>query len=371
MKELAEIVRHYENQTALGKDCVLATVVRVEGSSYRRPGAKMLVLPDGSLTGAISGGCLEGDALKKAMLTLSERTSRIVTYDTRDEEDTGIQLGCEGVIDVLFEYIDVRDPQNPVELIKRAIAKRQKSVLVTLFDLIDKKSKRAGTRYLLEQSGEIVCGEQATEYLPLIEKDVENGLSTGLSSYKTYDFKGECLSAFIQYIDPPVSLVIVGAGNDAIPLVDMAQMLGWEVTLADGRKTPTRMEKFAQSCQVLVSNPETLVHQLRMDHKTCVVLLTHNYQYDKQMLRLLLQTDVPYIGMLGPRKKLEKILHDFQNEGMVVSDEMLSRVYGPTGLDIGAETPEEIALSIASEIQAVFTQKQGTMLKWKRDIIHS
>ena len=370
MKELAEIVRCYENQTALGKGCVLATVVRVEGSSYRRPGAKMLVLPDGSITGAISGGCLEGDALKKAMLTLSERSSRIVTYDTRDEEDTGIQLGCEGVIDVLFEYIDVRDPQNPVELIKRAIAKRQTSVLVTLCNADHKKSHQVGTCFLLEQSGEKFFSQKAAEILILFEKEADKVGITGRSSYHTFEYKEGYLNAFIQYIDPPVSLIIVGAGNDAIPIVRMAEMLGWEVTLADGRKTPSRMEKIAQSCQVFICKPEILIQQLQIDHKTCVVLLTHNYQYDKQMLRLLLQTDVPYIGMLGPRKKLEKILNDFQNEGMVVSDEMLSRIFGPTGLDIGAETPEEIAISILAEIQAVFAGRSGTMLKFKTKEIH-
>jgi xanthine dehydrogenase accessory factor len=373
MKELRNIVTRYDTQRALERACVLATVVQVDGSSYRRPGARMLVLEDGSVTGAISGGCLEGDALKKALLTLSERKSRIVVYDTKDEDETGIgiQLGCEGVIHVLFEYVDYHHPNNPVELIKKAISKRQQAVLVTLCNLEQKRESQPGTCYLREQTGEVCSTIMDHSLNDLIGQDAENILRNEKSLFTAYTLEGQNLFAFIELIHPPVSLVIIGAGNDAVPVADLAGMLGWEVCIVDGRHTHARAERFTRACQVMVRKPEATLQHITLDYRTCVTLLTHNYQYDKQMMRLLLETDAPYIGMLGPRKKLERMLSEFRDEGFRVTDQMLSQIYSPIGLDIGAETPEEIAVSIIAEIQAVFTQKQGTMLKWKKDVIHS
>jgi xanthine dehydrogenase accessory factor len=135
MKELREIINAYDAAVHAGKKAALAAVVHLDGSSYRRPGARMLVSDEGELTGAISGGCLEGDALRKALLVLSQQQSKLVTYDTSDEDDAtiGIQLGCAGVIQVLFEPIQANNPNNPIQLLRKAVAVRQKSVLVTLF----------------------------------------------------------------------------------------------------------------------------------------------------------------------------------------------------------------------------------------------
>src|ERR1700690_16126 len=135
MKEIREIIKAYDVAKNAGKKAALAAVVHLNGSSYRRPGARMLVTDEGELTGAISGGCLEGDALRKAMMVLSQQKSKLVTYDTSDEDDAtiGIQLGCAGVIQVLFEPINESDTDNPIRLLSKAIATRQKAVLVTLF----------------------------------------------------------------------------------------------------------------------------------------------------------------------------------------------------------------------------------------------
>lgn len=373
MKELRNIVTSYEAQREFEKACVLATVVQLEGSSYRRPGARMLIMENGSVTGAISGGCLEGDALKKALLTISECKSRVVAYDTRyeDEAGVGIQLGCEGVIHVLFEYVDYQNPDNPVELIKRAISKRQKAALATVYTLKNKRSNQTGTCYLKEQGGTSWATLMEPGLNDFIGRHAETVIDGDNSLFAVYKTKEAELHAFIQLIEPPISLVIIGAGNDAVPLIELAGALGWEVCIADGRLTQTKAAPFIGACQVVVSKPEKTLQHILLDSRTCFVLLTHNYNYDKQMMRLLLGTAIPYIGMLGPAKKLNRMLSEFSDEGFVITDQMLGRIYSPTGLDIGAETPEEIALSIISEIQAVFTQKQGTMLKWKKDVIHS
>ena len=157
MKEIRDIIKAYEQAHKLGKQTALATVVHVEGSSYRRPGARMLITEDGQLTGAISGGCLEGDALRKALLVMHENKSKVVTYDTMDDDDAkfGVGLGCNGIIQVLIEPIDAANSFNPIVFLKAADEKRQQSVLVSLFSLPDKKSPHTGT-CLLVREDEIV-----------------------------------------------------------------------------------------------------------------------------------------------------------------------------------------------------------------------
>jgi xanthine/CO dehydrogenase XdhC/CoxF family maturation factor len=373
MKELYEIIKAYDTATKVGKASVLATVVHLEGSSYRRPGARMLVLEDGLMIGAISGGCLEGDELKKALLTFTEKKSRLVTYDTSDEEDVnvGIQLGCEGVIQVLFEFIDSANVFNPIELLRKVTANRQQAVVVTLFDLTDKKNGQIGTSLVKEQNGTITDAMQQSALKELIKHDVNEAMLNGQSAVINYASKGIICNAFIECIFPPISLVVVGAGNDAISIMQIATVLGWEVKVVDGRQTHAKAERFINACQVLVSKPELVLQQISIDNRTCFVLMTHNYQYDLQMLKALLATQVHYIGVLGPKKKLLKMLDALKQEGVILTEAMLARIYGPTGLDIGAETPEEIAVSIIAEIQAAFTGKEGTMLKWKQDLIHS
>lgn len=373
MNELQEIIKAYDHAKVSKQACVLATVVHLEGSSYRRPGARMLVLEDGTMIGAISGGCLEGDALKKAFLTFTEKKTKLVTYDTRDEEDAqvGVQLGCEGIIHVLFEYIHPNISHNPIELFRVTIADRRQAVVVTLFNLSDKKNNQPGTCVLQTSDGIFISSINKEDECKLLQQGIQDTFQKGHAQFKQYTPEDSLANAFYDLIHPPVSLVIVGAGNDAIPLMQMATLLGWEVKVVDGRQTHAKPDRFSSACQILVSKPETVLAQMIVDLKTCFVLMTHNYQYDLQMLKALLQTQVPYIGVLGPKKKLNKMLGDFQQQGIVVTEEMLTRIYGPTGLDIGAETPQEIASSIIAEIQAAMNHKNGAMLKWKETEIHS
>jgi xanthine/CO dehydrogenase XdhC/CoxF family maturation factor len=370
MIETVEIIKAYDAEKLSGKACVLATVVHLDGSSYRRPGARMLVLEDGLMIGAISGGCLEGDALNKALLTFTEKKARLVTYDTSDEDDAsiGVQLGCEGIIQVLFEYIHFELPNNPIEILRNTISKRQTSVVVTLFDLSDKKKNQLGTS--------IYQGQDGTEAFSIemevqIKSQINVAFEKGQSLFTSISLSSGIVNAFIEFMQPPISMVVVGAGNDAIPMLQIGNMLGWEVKIVDGRNTHAKQDRFINACQVLVSKPEKVLEQIEIDHRTCFVLMTHNYKYDLAMLKLLLNTKVPYIGVLGPKKKLQKMLDEIKTDGMLITDQMLSKIYGPTGLEIGAETAPEIATSIIAEIQAVLNNKEGKMLKWKQDLIHS
>jgi xanthine/CO dehydrogenase XdhC/CoxF family maturation factor len=373
MKELKEIVKAYDAAVQSGKGVALASVVHLEGSSYRRPGARMLVNDEGELTGAISGGCLEGDALRKALYALSQQRSRLVTYDTSDEDDVtiGIQLGCAGVIQVLFEPIDPAKQDNPIQLIRKALAIRQEAVMVTLFNLSNKHADQPGTCLLLESNGNISGSIPIQGIEKFVMEDVLQAMRNKKSVFREYQADGISITAFIEFLQPAISLVVVGAGNDAVPMLQIADTLGWDVRIVDGRNTHARPERFVAACQVLVSKPEAVLDQLSMDGRTVFVMMTHNYNYDLSMLKALLPTQTPYIGMLGPKKKLDRMLDELRQEGLKLDDAMLSKVHGPTGLEIGAETPEEIALSIIAEIQAVVEGKAGGMLKHKPDVIHA
>jgi len=370
MKEIRDIIKAFDESQKLGKQTALATVVHVEGSSYRRPGARMLIEDDGQLTGAISGGCLEGDALRKALLVMTEKRSRLVTYDTMDDDDAkfGVGLGCNGIIQVLIEPIDEESPNNPIKFLKAINEKRQQSVLVTLFSLEDKKDPQYGTCLLVKEDKTII---DTTHVLKdVLIHDAEEVMINQASSFKNYISNDHNLTAFIEVIKTPVSVIIIGAGNDVIPLADMADILGWETTVIDGRANYAKKERFASACQVLVSKPEQVLDQIEIDERTVFLLMTHNYNYDKAMLKQLLQKNVTYIGMLGPKKKRERILDEFKDEGLVFTEQQLSVLHSPVGLDIGAETSEEIALSILAEIKAMFANKDVQSLRKIKEVIH-
>jgi xanthine dehydrogenase accessory factor len=373
MKELKEIVSAYDVAVAEGKKSALATVVHLEGSSYRRPGARMLITDDGQLTGAISGGCLEGDALQKALMVMAQKKSRIVTYDTMDDEEAtlGVGLGCNGVIQVLIEPIDPEDPDNQISFLKQVVAERQNAVLVTLFSLDDKKSDQGGTSLLLEENGNIRSKSIESVLFNNLKEDALKAMSQQKSAFCNYMSESIALTAFIEYIPPVISVVIIGAGNDVFPLVDMAEVLGWETRVVDGRASYASRDRFAKSCQVLVSKPENVLDQIPVDQYTVFLLMTHNYNYDLAMLKALLNRKLMYLGVLGPRKKMERMLGDLAVEGIYPTNEQMSFVYGPVGLDIGAETAEEIALSIIAEIKAVYSGRNGLSLRLSDDVIHS
>ncbi len=370
MKEIRDIIKAFVEAQKLGKQTALATVVHVEGSSYRRPGARMLIEDDGQLTGAISGGCLEGDALRKALLVMTEKRSRLVTYDTMDDDDAkfGVGLGCNGIIQVLIEPIDVSNPDNPIQYLKKLNEKRQTTALITLFSLQDRKGPQYGTCLLLKEDGDLV------QHVPVLKDvllaDANEALINQNSSFKNYTSDDHNLTAFIEVIKPPVSIIIIGAGNDAVPVVNMADILGWETTVIDGRANYAKQERFVSACQVLVAKPENVLEQIAIDEHTVFLLMTHNYNYDMAMLRQLLGKNVTYIGMLGPKKKRERMLNELKDERLNFTEQQLSALHSPVGLDIGAETSEEIALSILAEIKAMFANKDVQSLRKIKEVIH-
>ena len=375
MKEITDIIKSYELALLAGKRMALATVVHVEGSSYRRPGARMLVADDGQLTGAISGGCLEGDALRKALLAISQQKNKLVTYDTTDESDTtlGVQLGCNGIVHILFEPIHPDQPNHPIELLKKILEKRQNAVLVTLFSLNSRTGNQPGTCFLhLDQENINITNEGNSAYLESLVSEADHAKNIQDSFFREYILNGQKLTGFIEYLKTPPSLVIAGAGNDTIPLMEMANLMGWNITVVDGRVGHATKQRFPKANRVLVARANEVLDHIEPDAQTFFVLMTHNYNYDLALLKQLIELDnCIYIGTLGPKKKLERMFNDLKLEGIEVTDEQKSKIFGPTGLDIGAETSEEIALSVLAEIKAVMTGRKGTLLREKAEPIHN
>lgn len=372
MKETESIITAYEKAKAAGQGCVLATVVHVEGSSYRRAGARMLVDEYGVMTGAISGGCLEGDALRKALHALEKEENKLVTYDTSDEDDAviGAQLGCNGIIQVLFEPVDFEDPHNPVELLRKAVESGDKAVIVSLFNL-QKSKKQPGTGFFYNEEQEITALQEDPELEKQIKDDAQSIIKGKHSQFIAYHTGGEQLNAFMHLYTPPPSLVLVGAGNDAKVLSEMAGILGWDISIVDGRPSHANADRFSNSCQVIVSKPGEVLENISIDEQTAFVLISHNYNYDLQVLKLLLDIpEIPYIGILGPNKKYQRMLDELKGEGIELTEEQLSRIFAPVGLDIQADTPSEIALSILSEIQAVLTGARVSHLREREGDIH-
>ncbi|GAB3835589.1 XdhC family protein [Hymenobacter jeollabukensis] len=373
MTELQRLLAAYDDYRAAGRACALATVVEVEGSAYRRPGARMLVTDDGQLTGAISGGCLEGDARQRARQALVRRQPTLVTYDTSDEDDPrhGLGPGCQGVVRILLEPLDFQDPDNPLELLRGFARHPEPAVLATVFRCAAGQAVAdLGQRLLLLPGGQV--RGSALDNLALtadIRRDADQALGQDQSLIREYAAPGGTVRVFLEVLRPPLRLAVYGAGNDAQPLVRLAAGLGWQVTVVDGRPRQAAPERFPEAAEVRVV-PLGQVPELPLT-ADYAVLLTHNYAYDLAVLQRLLDAPTQYIGLLGPRQKAARLLEELREEVPEAEARLQGRLYSPIGLNLGAETPEEIALSIVAEIQAVRQGRPGGMLTHSPDPIHA
>jgi len=371
LKELQDIVNAYDKAIKSGRQTALATVVLVEGSSYRRAGARMLITEDGQLTGAISGGCLEGDALRKARLVMAQSKPMLVTYDTTDDDDAkfGVGLGCNGIIHILIEPLFPQNYNSPIALFKTFLSKREPVVLVTMFSLDDRHAAQPGTCLLMAADKRTAGSIADRQIADVVLADAGDVLKNGNSVTKTYIY-GNGYTCFIELLLPAVSLVIFGAGNDAIPLVQIASVLGWQATLIDGRANYAVPERFPLAHKIIITKPEQALSQFKTDERTALVLMTHNYNYDMAVLRQLLPLQLPYIATLGPKKRLNRMLDEFKADGMVITSEQLQSIYGPAGIDIGSDNADEIALAIIAEIQAVLNKRTINSLRDKTSVHH-
>lgn len=369
MKEIRHIVETYGQIDFSKHRAALATVARVEGSSYRRTGARMLVLDNGTYLGGISGGCLEGDALRRAQKALASNQSSVVTYDTTrdDHNQIGVGLGCNGIIDVLFTPLDPADPVNPITLLRERMYSRRPRLLATITGC-------EAWPEVLGQSVPLEHREQWQHDFPLPElsdkvladaQDVLNRCETQTLLYATP--AGDEVRVCLEVLIPATHLVLFGSNNDIYPMARIGKELGWDLTVM---ANPLKVEKSLFAMPARVRHPKG-EEQPAIDAYTAVVLMAHDYTSDLQSLRNLLNAPARYIGLLGPRKRAQKMFDTFEAENTPIPKEVMARIFAPAGLDIGALTPEEIALSIAAEIRACFAGRQGASLRLREGAIHT
>ena len=329
----------------------------------------MLVTEDGELTGAISGGCLEGDARQRARRALLKGEPALVTYDTRDEDDPrhGLGPGCQGVVRILLEPLDFTNPDNPLEILRGFARHPAPAVLATVFATDASGLKAAvGQRVLVSETG-VVRGAPLLA-APLAEA-ARATLTQGQPQVLTLETAAGPVRASLELLTPPLRLVVYGAGNDAQPLVRLAASLGWHITVADGRPHLATAARFPEAAAVRVVPVAELATQVP-DPLAYHVLLSHNYAYDLAALQTLLHSPAPYIGLLGPRLKAQRLLDELDTFPAAQVQQLRARLHSPIGLDLGSETPEEIALAIVAEIQAQRSQRQGRPLRERGGTVH-
>ena len=371
MAELPEILEVYKTARA-GERMTLATVVKVRGSAYRRPGARMLITSDGRTIGAISGGCLESDVAERARKVLATGQAVVVTYDATTEHDLvyGLGMGCNGVTIVLIEPVEAGNTNGPLEFLAECRARRQAGVIATVLQKEGFGLWPVGARLMLDAEGRLTGDTECEDLSQMLLAEMRQIFCHRRSEAREISIGPGTKEVFFEFVPPPVSLVIFGAGYDALPLASFAKQLGWQVTVVDHRPAYATSERFPTADTVLCAHPGPLPESVVMDADTVAMLMTHNYLHDKEWLGLLLPCPLQYIGILGPRTRTERLLGELRAEGRVGDRSYLERLNYPAGLDIGAETPEEIALAVLAEVRAVLTGRSGGRLTSHNGPIH-
>jgi xanthine/CO dehydrogenase XdhC/CoxF family maturation factor len=370
MKEIKSIIKAYDEIDKLTQHAALATVVRVEGSSYRRTGARMLVMDNGTWIGGISGGCLEGDALKRARLAINSSRPTLITYDTSEDDphQIGVGLGCNGIIDVLFCPLDFNDQQNQIEILRSCILdNRDTNVLLTITNL----NGEWGT----VKTGQVIkyTGAASLNIFEnsMLEDELDHQIQKEISDKKSAPYSLEieqCKKAdfFIEILPPEIHVILMGHQYDVYPMSRLFKELGWRVTIvAELIKINSIIKSIADEIRAPAEFPELII-----DDHTAIILMSHDFKTDKKNLPKVLNTSAVYIGMLGPRVRSERIWAELNQEGIALSEIQLARIYAPLGLDIGAVNPEEIALSLAAGILAALSGRDGSYLRDRKTPIH-
>lgn len=371
MHELTQLIKLYETSQSAGQTVVLATVVNTSGSTYRRPGARLLLTSTGHTAGMVSGGCLEQDVLERAKQVLASDEPLLVTYDGTAADDVvwGLGLGCNGVVQVLIERIKPRQVPH-LTFIADCLRRRRVGVLATVFAVPEQSPVPPGTRLMLTADGTLRTDITEPQSVQAIAEDARNILLTGQGKNASYPITAGNIEVFLEVIQPPIPLVIFGAGPDAVPVVHLAKTLGWDVTVVDHRPVFAREERFPMADRVILSEPGAIPSTVALDGQTVAVVMTHHYLHDQALLGILLAASVRYVGVLGPKARTVRLLDELRATGVIPPPEVLQRLYGPVGLDIGAETPEQVALAIVAEIQAVLANRGGGLLRERKGPIH-
>ncbi|MGH2718041.1 MAG: XdhC family protein [Actinomycetota bacterium] len=380
--EISDVLEAIETLHARGERMALATIVAVRGSTYRRPGARLLVPETGELIGNISGGCLEGDVQEVAQKVMGEGgQGTLVDFDlTADDEAVwGWGLGCNGAVELFVEPAE-KAADVSADL-RRALEEEREIIVVTVLEADQVDGVERGARLLVHPDGRRERGlgnpaadEAATEAaLEAFRKgaSIKREIAVGPGSDQADQAGQAVFTAFVEVLEPSPRLLICGAGHDAIPVVRYAAELGWRPYVIDDRDRFLTKERFPEATGFIpLSRPVGAAEATGADTRTFVLVMSHNYLRDKDYIRSYLGSDVAYIGSLGPRKRLDSVLTDLGKEGVEASAEDLAKIYAPSGLDIGSEGPEEVAWAIMAEVIAVRAGRGAGFLRDRRGHIH-
>jgi xanthine dehydrogenase accessory factor len=331
--ELKDIIRSAKIAQSKGIKTVLASVVSLDGSSYRRPGVRMSIQENGRMIGAVSGGCVEKEILRQAQQVFKTNSSTLMEYDGR------YRLGCEGILYILIE------PFYPTDKFFDAFEKQCSSRKPFLIN-----------SYFSKETSKINQGSSCFHF-----NDQELSVSE-LNPKKN-------LTLFSQTIKPGFKLIIIGCEHDAVQLCKYASATGWEVVIVAPIDELKSIDDFPGASDYLGIN-EKEFSALTFDSQTAIIMMSHSYVKDLKYLSELVEKEISYIGLLGPSKRREKLLHDLLEKNDLISDDFFDKIYGPAGINIGAETPQEIAISILAEILSVIRNQKPISLKDKQIGIH-
>ena len=399
-KELQAIVAARERAIVDGRRAALVTVVGTSGSTYRRPGARMLVLaaPGGGsaetvgadFLGSISGGCLEDDAREHALAAIASGRPALVRYDTTADSDIffGTGAGCRGIVQVFIESLPATGTADgdPLACIARGLRERRTGALASVIavepaDGGPTPPAPGGFLWIDDAAqGRAPAATNITDpgLLAAVAADARAALFRGRPETCDYPLPGGGWArVFIDVVRPPRALLICGAGQDAVPLARLGKELGWCVRVVDGRRAYATPARFPGADEVIHCPAPEFASRVAVEPGEAVVVMTHHYLHDRDLLRALIPSPAGYLGVLGPRSRTERLLADLAASGeetgcrLDLGKRSLRRLHGPAGLDIGAETPEQIALAIASEIEAAAAGREGGMLKHRHHALHA
>ena len=333
LHELKDIIRSAKIAKTQGIKTVIASVVHLEGSSYRRPGVRMSIQENGKMIGAVSGGCVEKEILRQSQRVFESNTPTLIEYDGR------YRLGCEGVLSILIE------PFNPTDAFFDAFehqcSTRESFSITSSFSKENSRRNLGGSYFLFSR------GKFPVSKLRIAEK----------------------LDTYTQTIDPGFKLIIVGSEHDSVQLCKYASLMGWEVIIIAPINEVKTINDFPGAAGYMGID-EKEFGKLTFDSLTAVMMMSHSYVKDLMYLSEILETETSYIGLLGPSKRKEKLLNELIEKNDSLSESFFDKIYGPSGINIGAETPQEIAISILAEILSVIRNQKPISLRDKQIGIH-
>jgi xanthine dehydrogenase accessory factor len=342
---IAPLMPLYERERRAGRAVALAVVVHTDGSTYRKPGALMLIAHDGAYAGLLSGGCLESDLHEHALQVMASGTAKVITYDTGGSDDLlwGLGVGCEGLMQILLLRVGPENGWQPLDLFVSA-HQRHERVAAAVVIASPERTLPPGSIVLAD-------GQPGGQSVPLpLQDGLQALLTRAVASGRPCGLGGnsEPLRVLAVPVALPPRLLLLGAGPDVQPLVDFAGRMAWRITVYDHRSAYAQASRFPQAEQVLLGRPEALGETVDLSRYDAAVVMSHHLPSDLAYLRVLSSTSIPYVGLLGPARRREKLLADLGRDAAQLAE----RLRSPIGINIGGRAPESVALSIVAEIHA-------------------